>query len=402
MEVFSYKAKDKSGETQIGSVEAPNEKKAVSLLRKKDLLVTSLVKKEKGFNFKDVFAKFKKVSFSDIVAFTRQLSTMTSAGLSLPDTLDILKSQFDNPALAKMIKDIGSSIESGISLSEALKKYPQHFSPIYISLVQAGEASGKINDVLERVSDNLEKERSFKSKLKGAMIYPTIVVTGMGAVVFIMMSFVIPKLTEMYSEFDIDLPLPTKILIGVSSIFSKFWWLILIFVFAGLFLFRSWKKTEFGKRVWDSFMLKLPVFGNINRKLTLVEFSRTLGILAGAGVPILESLNILSASIGNATYTQAIKKVAKGVERGFSIGALVLADPIFPPVFGQMVVVGEETGKLDETLMKISTYFEQEGDQAVQGLTTALEPIIMVILGVGVGFIVMSIILPIYNLTAQF
>lgn len=402
MQLFTYKAKDGEGKTITGSVEAGSEKKAATLLRKKGFLVISLSQKKKIVALGSFLTKLKRVSFSDVVTFTRQLSTMVGAGLPLPDTLEILKGQFKNPALTKMIKNIADDIEAGGSLSDTLKKYPQHFSAIYISLIEAGEASGKISDVLERLSDNLEKQRSFKGRMKGAMIYPTIIAVGMGIVVFIMMSFVVPKLTSLYKEFNIVLPLPTRILIFVSSIFASFWWLILALVIGGFFLFGVWKKTPLGRRAWDSLMLALPIFGEINKKLILVEFARTLGILAGAGVPILEALNILSSSIGNAIYTMAIEKIAHGVERGLPLGTLLLADPVFPPVLGQMVVVGEETGKLDETLLNISGYFEQEGDQAVKGLTTAMEPIIMVVLGVGVGFIVLSIILPIYNLTAQF
>ena len=402
MEVFSYKAKNQQGRTVFGSVEAANEKKAVSLLRKKGLLVISLTKKGEGVSLRKILNKFKRVSFADIVAFTRQLSTMVSAGLPLTDALEILKTQFKNPALARMITHIADDIQAGNSLSEALKKYPQHFSPIYLSLVKAGEASGKINEVLERLSDNLEKQQTFRGKVKGAMIYPTIILVGMGVVIFIMMSFVVPRLTDLYKEFNIKLPLTTQILISVSSFFASFWWLILISVFGAFFLFQSWKKTPLGKKMWDSLMLSLPIFGEINKKLVLVDFSRTLGILVGAGVPILEALKILGSSIGNVLYQEAIEKVAKGIERGFPLGTLLLADSLFPQVLGQMVTVGEETGKLDEALFKISSYFEQESDQAVKGLTTALEPLIMVVLGVGVGFVVMSIILPIYNLVSQF
>lgn len=402
MQLFSYKAKSQEGKTMTGSVEASDEKKAVSLLRSKGFLVISLKKKSEGFDLGKLLARFKRTSFADVVSFTRQLATMVTAGLSLPDALEILKAQVKNPAFSKIIKEIADEIEGGSSLSQALKKYPYHFSPIYISLVEAGEASGKISEVLERLSDNLEKQQSFKGKIKGAMIYPTIIVIGMGVVIFIMMSFVVPKLTSLYQEFNIDLPITTQILIGVSSFFAKFWWLMLVFLAGMFFLFQSWRKTKLGRRSWDSMMLAVPIFGEINKKMALVEFSRTLGILVAAGIPILESLKILSFSLGNVVYGEAIEKINKGIEKGFPLGTLVLADRVFPPILGQMITVGEETGKLDETLLKISSYFEQEGDRATKGLTTAIEPIIMIVLGVGVGFVVMSIILPIYNLTAQF
>lgn len=399
---FSYQAKDNQGKTIRGIVEAPNEKKAAHLLREKGLLVISLVSTEKQFSLKRVLDKFKKVSFSDIVSFTNQLSTMITAGLPLLDALEILKTQFKNPVLNKMIGEIADDIRGGSSLTEVLKKYPQHFSPTYICLIEAGEASGKLSEVLERLSDNLEKQRSFKGKIKGAMIYPTIVMSAMGVVIFIMMSFVVPKLSSLYEDFDIPLPLHTQILISFSSFFASFWWLILILVLAGAFLFNSWKKTPFGKKIYDSFLLSIPIFSEINKKMILVEFTRTLGVLVGAGVPILSALKILSSSVENVVYEEAINRVGQGVERGFPLGTLLLADPVFPPILGQMAIVGEETGKIDEALFKISSYFEQEGDRAVKGLTTALEPIIMIILGVGVGFLVMSIIVPIYNLTGQF
>ena len=402
MEVFSYKAKTKDGETKSGSVEAANERKAIHLLRKKDLLVISLVKKEKGFNFRDIFAKFKKVSFSDIVAFTRQLSTMISAGLPLTDALELLTTQFKNPALTKMIKEIAFDIEGGNSLSKTLKKYPRSFSATYISLVEAGEASGNLSQIFERLAENLEKQRVTRGKIKSAMIYPTIISGGMIVVVFIMMSFVVPKLTILYKDMNIDLPFSTKILIFTSSLFAKFWWLILIATAGAGFLFLSWKKTALGKKMFDSFLLMIPIFGELMKKLILVEFARTLGVLVGAGVPILKGLNIISASLENVIYQEGIKKVAKDVEKGVPLGVLLSANSIFPPILGQMVTVGEETGKVDETLFKISSYFEQEGDEAIKGLTTALEPIIMIVLGVGIGFVILSIILPIYKLTSSF
>jgi len=287
-------------------------------------------------------------------------------------------------------------------LSGALKKHSHSFSPTYVSLIEAGEASGNLNQILERLADNLEKSRATKGKLKSAMVYPMIIFIGMAVVVFIMMTVVMPKLTILYQDMNIELPLTTKLLISTSSIFAKFWWLILLAIGGLIFLFVSWKKTAMGKKMFDKIMLSLPIFGEVSKKLILVEFARTLGVLIGAGVPILKALKIVSSALTNVIYQDGIDQAAKGVEKGVPLGTLLSRNPIFPPILGQMVTVGEQTGKVDETLLRISAYFEQEGDEAVKGLTTALEPIIMVMMGVGIGFVVLSIIVPIYKLTSSF
>jgi len=399
---FSYHAKDKTGKTIKGIVEAGNEKKAAALLRKRDLLVISLTPIEKQLGLSSLLSKLKRVSDNDIAAFTRQLSTMVNAGLPLTDSLELLTTQFKNPALRKVIKEITDDIQGGSSLSGALKKHSHSFSPTYVSLIEAGEASGNLNQILERLADNLEKSRATKGKLKSAMVYPMIIFIGMAVVVFIMMTVVMPKLTILYQDMNIELPLTTKLLISTSSIFAKFWWLILLAIGGLIFLFVSWKKTAMGKKMFDKIMLSLPIFGEVSKKLILVEFARTLGVLIGAGVPILKALKIVSSALTNVIYQDGIDQAAKGVEKGVPLGTLLSRNPIFPPILGQMVTVGEQTGKVDETLLRISAYFEQEGDEAVKGLTTALEPIIMVMMGVGIGFVVLSIIVPIYKLTSSF
>lgn len=399
---FSYRAKDKEGKTVEGVVEAINEKKASILLRKRGLLLLALKPLAKEISVLGFLKKLSGVTFSDIVAFTRQLATMVSAGLPLTNALELLTTQFKNETLAKMIKEIAADIEGGSSLSKALKKHPQYFSATYLSLVEAGEASGNINQILERLAENLEKQRATRGKLKSAMIYPTIIFISMAVVVFIMMTVVVPKLTILYQDMNIDLPLTTQIVILAANFFANFWWLVLIFIAGFVFLFNAWRKTAVGRKMFDAFVLAIPIFGKVNKKLILVEFTRTLGILVGSGVPILRSLNILAQSLGNVIFKEGINKAALGVEKGHPLGKMISSDPIFPPILGQMVTVGEETGKVDETLLKISVYFEQEGDEAIKALTTALEPIIMVVLGIGVGFVILSIIVPIYKLTASF
>lgn len=399
--LFKYKAKNNKGELISGLVEAASDKQAVTLLKSQGLFVISLNLSQVSV-FSQLSLKFSRVSFNDVANFTQQLSTMLTAGLTLTDSLGILKLQSSNTAFSKIISDILREIEGGSNFAKALEKYPQHFSAIYISLVRAGEASGKIQDVMARLATNMEKQREFRSKTRGAMIYPAIILIGMAVVVFIMMTFVVPKLTELYKDFGTELPITTKFLIALSGLFVNFWWLMIIGIWGGIMLFRAWKKTPLGARLLDRFMLNLPIWGNLKKKIVLTEFTRTLGILVGAGIPILEALEIVGGAVDSVNFQDDFKKIAKQVEKGFPLGIPISQNPLFPPILGQMITVGEETGKLDETLLKLSSFFEAEAEQGIKALTTAMEPLIMVVLGVGVGFVVISILMPIYNLTSQF
>lgn len=383
-------------------VEARSEKDAVALLKEQDFFVIDLYAATGKFGVANLTSPLKKVSFGDIVAFTRQLSTMVTAGLTLTDAISMLRGQSPNPAFVKVLDEILHEVESGSSLASAVEKHPRQFSKIYVSLIRAGEAGGMLDQVLSRLAENLEKEREFRGKIKSAMVYPAIIVVGMLVVTFIMMTVVMPKMTSMYREFDVDLPATTSFLIAISDLFSSFWWLILSGAVAGFFAFGRWRQTKLGRSLLDSLIFRLPIFGTLKKQTTLVEFTRTLGLLVGAGLPILEALNIVSESLDSPLYQQGVKDAALQVEKGFPLGVPLGRNPIFPPILGQMTKVGEETGKLDEGLLKLSHYFESESEQAIKGLTTAIEPIIMIVLGVGVGFLVLSIVLPIYKLTEAF
>ena len=301
-----------------------------------------------------------------------------------------------------MLSDVERQIVGGGTLGDALSKYPTYFSATYIALVRAGESSGTLDQVLTRLADILESQREFKSKVQGAMIYPIIILVGMTGVVFVMMTVVVPKLTDLYKDFNISLPASTQLLMNMSGFFVKFWWLMIIAAAAAVVLFRKWRKTPEGELIVDTILLKIPLFGELQKKVMLVEFTRTLGMLIASGIHILEGLQILRASLGNVLFRNAIGEIGKKVEKGFPLGDTFAQYQIFPPIVSQMMKVGEETGKLDDTLLKLSKYFQSESENLVKGLTTAIEPIIMVVLGVGVGFIVISVITPIYNLTSQF
>jgi type IV pilus assembly protein PilC len=401
MNKFSYKAKDDRGETNKGTIEATDQKQAVKILREKGLTTYSLnpVRDNVG---SDLFAKFfQRISLSDIATFTRQLSTMITAGMTINEGLSLLRMQ-SSPVFGAMIEDIQRSVEGGSSFSDALAKHRKVFGTVYISLVKAGEAGGVLDDVLLRLADNLEKSRELQGKIKGAMIYPTIIIIGMLGVVSIMMIFVIPKLLSLYTDMQIELPMPTKVLIAVSNFMVNYWYMLLAGIFIGIFAFRAFGKTEDGRRKIDSFKLSLPILGNIQKQSILAEMTRTLGLLVSTGISIIDALNIVSEGTGNVIFETDLKEVAKEVEKGLPIAVSIAAYDEFPPIIPQMISVGEETGKLDEVLKKLSKYFEAESEEMVKGLTTAIEPLIMIVLGVGVGFLIIAVVLPIYNLTSSF
>jgi len=401
MEKFEYKAKDKLGKTLKGIVEATDEKQAVSILREKGFLVITLKPKKEslGNTIKSTF--FRKVTLTDKVNFTRQLATMLTAGLRVTEALEILENQ-SSPAMRKIIEEIRRDIEGGKDLSSSLEKHPDAFGRVYVALVKAGESAGVLEKVLTRLADNLERQKEFQGKIKSAMIYPIIIILGMVAVAGIMIIFVIPKMTALYEEFQAQLPLPTRILISISKFVTLFWWLILLAIGGLVVGLRVLLKNPTFRKQYDQILFKLPIFGNIRQKSILTEFTRTLGLLVGTGILIVDALRILKGSLGSLIYQEAIDQAAKEIEKGLPLASALAETGVFPFVLPQMISVGEETGKLDEVLQRISNYFQQESENAVKGLTSAMEPIIMIILGIGVAFLMISVIMPIYNLTSQF
>lgn len=399
MKKFNYRAKDEQGKLVTGVVEARDEKQAIHLLRTRKLLVISLSLRKKSLM--PEIKSFHRIKMEDKVNFTRQLATMINAGLPLTEALSILESQA-SPAMSKVIGGVLREVESGGNLADALEKHPEAFDGIYVALVRAGEAAGILDKILNRLAQNLEKERDFQSKVKGAMIYPAIIVTGMVVVMFVMVIFVIPRLTVLYEEFEADLPVVTKVLLSISSIFSTYWW-VGVFILPGLiYLIRILNRRPAFKKRYDEVYFRIPVLGKIRQEVMLTEFTRTLGLLVGAGILIVDALNIVKESLASPIYKEALASSAKQVEKGYPLATSLAQTKIFPPLLPQMIAVGEQTGKVDEVLGKVSAYFEEEAANLVKGLTTALEPFILIILGVGVGFLIIAVIMPIYNLTSQF
>lgn len=397
---FTYKAKDLQGVDHAGSVQAPDIHSAAVIIRKKGLIVVSISPKNAPANqFLDRF--FNRVSFTELVIVTRQLATMVSSGLVLSEAIDILEEQQTNKTLKKALEEISQAIKGGLTLAQALSKYPNIFPHLYINLVKSGEASGKLDSVLLQMADGLEKDREFQARIKGAMIYPAVVLSMMVVVVIIMMVFVVPKLMSLYTQSTMTLPLPTRILIGASNLFVNFWWAAVIILIIAFIAINRWKKTPKGNLFFGRLILKTPIVGKIVANVTLTNFNRTFGLLTSAGIPLLESIGIVSDLTDNPVFKNALRDAYKGVEKGLPFSSL-LAGAVFPKIVSQMIRVGEETGKVDEIFFKLAEYFESESDHMVKNLTVAIEPIVLIVLGIGVAFLVISIILPIYQLTTSF
>lgn len=399
---FSYLAHDDKGASLKGFMDAGDKHQVTNLLFEQKLTPISIEEVHQGLNINAWLDKIKGVSLDEISTFTRQLATMLNAGLPLTDALNLLKLQSSSTVFTATISQILDDVSAGLSLSVAMQKHPKVFSKVYVALIKAGESAGVMETVLNRLAENLEKSRDFQSKVKGALIYPAIIFVGMVGVMILMMVVVVPKLTGLYKEFNAELPLPTKILMGMSDFMVNFWPLTLILVVGGFFAAKSFFATPRGRRLWDEHIYSFPVVGNMLREIMLTELTRTLSLLTGSGVSIVEGLNVVAEATGNVIAEEELRKIIKKVEKGFPLSVSFSESPSFLPIIGQMIAVGEETGKLDEVLSKLSKYFENSSEAGVKGLTTAIEPLIIILLGAGVGFLIFTVVMPIYNLTNQF
>ncbi len=400
MKTFSYKVVDQNGVSSSGVMEAADTKQVASVLKSKGLIITSL-KEVEQFSADAFLTNLSKPKQDQVANFTRQLATMVGAGLPLVNALRILKTQSEK-SLKLVIERVLTDVEGGSTLAEAMENSGGGFTEVYLAMVRAGESAGVLDQVLKKLADALDKSREFRSKTKGAMVYPLIVVVGMVVIMAVMMVFVVPKLTAMYKDFGAELPTPTKILMGISDFAVRFWYLVLGLGGVLGVLISNWAKTEVGSLVMEQMMFKIPIWGKLKKDLIMTEFARTVSVLLGAGIPILDTLQIVSETIGSKIYGAEVRQAATMVEKGVGLAEAIEQLEIFPPILSQMIAVGEETGKLDEVLAKLALFYEGESEVKVKALTTAIEPMIMVVLGIGVGFLVIAVIMPIYNLTSQF
>lgn len=398
MKKFKYKAIDSRGRSITGFVEAETDFSAARLVKKRGYTVLELGRS--GNKLTSFFPSLTgRIGKGEVSIFTRQLATMVNAGLPIVDALTILRTQ-SKPSLQSVFSQILADVEGGESLSTAMSRHPKVFDGTYLALIKAGETGGVLDKVLERLADNLEKQQEFKGKVKGALIYPAIIVIGMLAVSIFMIVWVIPRLSELYDQFDAELPLTTRAFLFVSDMFTKYWYISIVIGAIAFFVFKSYTKTESGKKRLAEVMFQIPIIGPLRKQVILSELTRTLSLMVGAGVSIIEGLTITADVVNNVIIGGALRDVQQQIEKGFPIAFAFAKHPdAFPYILSQMVAVGEETGKMEEVLSNVSHIFEVESEQKVKALTSAIEPIIMIVLGIGVGVLVIAIIMPIYNLT---
>jgi len=396
---FSYRARDRQGTVLTGETEGSSQQAVIKALREKGLTPLGVTAKSSEGLKKDIkIGRAKKVKQKEVAVMSRQLATMVNAGLSLLRSLSVLKEQAGHPGLAKVIGEVRSNVEKGSSLSAALERQPKVFSKLYVAMIKAGESGGVLDETLNRLADTLEAQVALRSKVKSAMAYPVAVLGLVVLVVTGMMLFVVPQFVGMYASLGGDLPVPTRLLIGLSALLTKFWYLVGLLIFGAVWGFKRWKRTEAGLRVWDRFKLRVPVFGLLTHKTAISRFSRTLAVLARTGVPILPALAIVEQTVGSTVVADAVKAVAVSVKDGDTLSGPLENHPVFPPMVVQMMAVGEETGALDAMLEKVADFYDQEVSDTVDALTSLLEPLMIVFMGLTVGAILVALYLPMFGI----
>jgi type IV pilus assembly protein PilC len=389
--LFEWEGKDRNGKAVRGEMRASTENQVQALLRRQGVMAPKIKKRR--------MRSGKRITAKDMSIFTRQLATMMKAGVPLLQAFDIVGRGNPNPSVTKLLNDIRSDVETGTSLSSAFRKFPMHFDNLYCNLVEAGEAAGILEQLLDRLATYMEKTEAIKSKIKSALMYPIAVIVVAFVVITVIMLFVIPAFKQVFSSFGADLPAPTLFVIAVSEFFVSYWWLIFGVIGGGLyFFFQAWKRNEKMQMVMDRLMLKIPIFGPLIEKAVVARWTRTLSTMFAAGVPLVEALDSVGGASGNALYAQATEKIQQEVSTGTSLTSAMTNASLFPTMVLQMCAIGEESGSIDHMLGKAADFYEAEVDDAVAGLSSLMEPIIIVILGTLIGGIVVSMYLPIFKL----
>lgn len=389
---YLWEGKDKKGKVVKGELKATSEAFVNSSLRRQGITVTKL-KKQSGFASKG------KVSEKDITLFTRQLATMMKSGVPLLQSFDIVGKGHSNPAVAKLLLDIKSDVETGSSLSTAFRKYPLYFDQLFCNLIGAGEQAGILDTLLDRLATYKEKILAIKSKIKSALFYPISIVIVAFVITAVIMIFVVPAFKDLFSSFGADLPGPTLVVMAISDTFVEWWWAIFGSIgFAVWFFFYTWKRSISMQSTMDRLVLKIPVFGELIRKATIARFSRTLATMFSAGVPLVEALDSVAGASGNRVYYDATKKIQSEISTGTSLTIAMQNSNVFPNMVLQMTAIGEESGALDSMLSKVADFYEAEVDDAVEALSSLMEPMIMVVLGTLIGGLVVALYLPIFKL----
>jgi type IV pilus assembly protein PilC len=399
MPVFTYKGTNRSGGNVSGEVTATSKAELQNLLRRQQITPTKMSEKGKEFNLPTFGAG---VNAKELAIFTRQFSVMIDAGLPLVQCLEILASQQENKTFQKVLAGTRGSVEGGATLSAAMRQYPKVFDALYVNMVEAGETGGILDTILQRLSSYIEKNVKLQRAVKSAMVYPVGVLTVAGGVIILLLWKVVPIFATLFAGLGVDLPLPTKIVIGMSNMIGSIFGLLALVAFGAiLFGLKVWYGTPQGRYAIDATILRLPVIGLLMRKIAVARFTRTLGTLIASGVPILEGLDITARTAGNAVVEKALQQVRKSLEEGKSLTEPLKDSEVFPGMVTQMISVGEQTGAMDAMLQKIADFYEEEVDAAVKDLLTALEPVMIVFLGVVVGGVVISMYLPLFSLIGK-
>lgn len=398
MATFEWTGKTRQGTIQKGQLAANSREEVIALLRKENILVTSVQQKAKDLKIPGFGGG--KVSDKDIVIFTRQFATMIDAGLPLVQCLEILSAQCENPVLAKAVGEVRGDVEGGSTYADALRKHPKVFDDLYVNMVAAGEAGGILDTILNRLAKHIEKSMKLKKQIKSAMVYPSTIMGVAGIVIVVLLVFVIPIFAQMFTDFGGTLPALTQFVIDVSHFMQSNILIIVGAVGAAVYGFKKYYRTPNGRKTVDKIALKLPVLGDLIRKAAVAKFTRTLGTLIASGVPILEGLGIVAKTAGNKVIEQALMNARQSISEGKTISDPLGKEKVFPPMVVQMIAVGETTGALDAMLSKIADFYDDEVDSAVGALTSLLEPMLMVFLGITIGTIVIAMYLPIFKLAS--
>jgi type IV pilus assembly protein PilC len=400
MPLYEYTARDVTGKVLAGAIEAESDATVTQKLREMGFFITNLQRKTEPVGVGEWFAKFRGIGLKDLAVFSRQFSTMVNAGLSLVRTLAILEDQTTQKQLKEVIAAVRTDIEGGATLSSALAKHPAAFSNLYVNMVKAGEAGGVLDDVLIRLANFLEKELQLRQKIKSATTYPILLATAAISALLFMTVVIIPQFASFFKELgsNAQLPLPTQIAMGVSQLLRKFWYLIIACLGGVLYALRTYVRTPQGKGHYDLVKLRLPILGPVNKKIIIARFSRTFGTLVASGVPIMQSLEVVGKAIDNVSVAKAVESVRSSIREGESIAVPLQASGMFPPMVIQMVKVGEETGSLETMLTKVADFYDAEIENTVASLTSILEPVLIVGMGIVIGAMLISLYLPIFNL----
>ena len=400
MSTFTYKALDGRGLQSNGEIEGESKTAAAAALRSRGYTVLDVNEVKTGLAQADIGSVFQRIKSKDLTIFSRQFATMVDSGLSMLRCLYVLEEQTPNKKLATVIGQIRADVEAGISLSDALEKHPKVFSRLYVSMVRAGEIGGILDDVLNRLAAQLEKEDSIRRAVRSAMVYPTLIGTFAVVVLIFMVMFLIPIFAGMYKDLgNAKLPSLTRFMMAISDVMRNWWFIVIPGIIALIWVLRYLKRTPRGVEVWDRMKLRIPMgIGGIIRKLAVARFSRTLGTLVSSGVPILQAIEITGQAAGNVVIEHAMEDVQTCVKEGQSITTPLTKVSVFPPMVTQMISVGEETGSLDAMLSKIADFYEDEVNASIKSLTSILEPVLMLFVGVLVGLVVISMYLPIFNM----